>query len=207
MPMIVKPGESFEPAPPGPSSAVCIDVVDLGTRETAFGARTQVRIVWSLEKRMKAQDRTRLGKPYIVQKTYTRSLHKKATLRVDLEAWRGKAFEEKSLAQGFDLEKLLGKAAFLSIQHNERDGTTYANVVAIMPLPNGMQAPLPDPEYVRHQDRDDGRPAKRRPPAPAPTQHGSPSGDDWDDPEPPPSEAGAMYDEAPVEDDGSDLPF
>ena len=203
MPMIVKPTSDFEPAPPGPSAAVCIDVVDLGTRETAFGARTQVRVVWSLEKRMKPKERNQLGRPYIVQKTYTRSLHKKATLRLDLEAWRGKGFDDKALAQGFDLEKLLGKPAFLSIQHNERDGTTYANVVAIMPLPAGMQAPLPDPEYVRHQDRkDDGRPAKRRPQS-APTQHGDPAGADWEEPD----ETPVPDDEEAPLDDSDSIPF
>ena len=205
MPMIVKPTSDFESAPPKPSAAVCIDVVDLGTRETQFGARTQVRVVWSLEKRMKPKDRRQLAKPYIVQKTYTRSLHKKATLRVDLEAWRGKAFDDQTLAKGFDLETVIGKAVFLSIQQKEREGTTYANVVALMPLPSGMQAPIPDPEYVRQQDRkeDRGRPARRQ----TPTEDPAPG---WRmDPQPtnePEEIPGESYEEGEVADD-ADIPF
>lgn len=197
--MIVKQTSDFEPAPPGPSAAVCIDVVDLGIVEGQFGAKHKLRVVWSLEKRMKSADRTRLGKPYIVQKTYTSSLHKKATLRVDLEAWRGKAFDDKVLSQGFDLENLVGKPAFVSIQHAERDGMTFANVVAIMPLPKGMPAPIADPDYVRHQDRkDDGR-TQRRAAAP-PMPHGDPAGEDA--PEEIPGESYEAGEEA-----GDDIPF
>jgi hypothetical protein len=200
MSMIVKGGGDFEPAPPGPSAAVCIDVVDLGMQDSQFGIKHKVRVVWSLEKRMKA-DRRSLGKPYIVQKTYSVSLHKKSTLRTDLEAWRGKAFDEKVLAQGFDLEGVLGKPAFLSIQHAERDGLTFANVVAIMPLPKGMPAPIADPEYVRHKDRkDDGRTGKRR--AVAPTPHGDPAGEDAPEEIP-----GESYEEGEVERDADDIPF
>ena len=164
MTLIVK-GGSFEPAPAGPSAAVCIDVVDLGTQETPWGARSRVRLVWSLDKKMKSK------KPYIVQKTYGRSLHPKSTLRQDLEAWSGKGITARQIQQGVDLERLIGRGAFLSIQHNVKDDATYANVVAIMPLPEGMAVPLPDPEYIRHKDRVDangagprGRPEEPTPP-------------------------------------------
>lgn len=187
MGLVVRGRSDFEPAPAGPSAAVCIDVVDLGTQDTPYGARSRVRVVWSLEKTMKKN-----GKPYIVQKTYGRSLHRKSTLRQDLESWRGQAFDDAELNRGFDLEILLGKAAFLSIQHNTKDGTTYANVTAIMPLPKGHRKPLPDPDYVRVCNRENGSPAA--------THHGHPQGEDgWDADAPPPDDA-----DAPTEEENDD---
>ena len=156
MPMVIQyQSRDFEPAPAGPAAAVCIDVVDLGLRDTPFGTKRKLRIVWAIDKRMKSPDRKTLGKPYIVGKHYTWSLHKKSTLRSDLENWAGKKFKESVLVKdGYDVERLLGKPAFLSITHNTKDdGTTYANVTALMPLPDGMHAPLPDPTYIRQKDR------------------------------------------------------
>ncbi len=186
MSFVIK-GSNFEPAPAGPTAAVCIDLVDLGMREGQYGLRRKLKIVWSLEKRMKAPDRKSLGKPYIAQKVYGWSLHPKSLLRQDIEAWTGKKLTEKQIREGVDLEKLIGRAAFLSIQHNERDGAVFANVVAIMPLPDGMHAPLPDPDYVRVKDRSNGSQA--------------PSREDAPDDAPPPSD-----DYAPAEDD-ENIPF
>jgi len=167
MTLIVK-GGSFEPAPAGPSAAVCIDVVDLGTQDTPWGARSRVRLVWSLDKKMKSK------KPYIVQKTYGRSLHPKSTLRQDLEAWSGRNISARQIQMGVDLEKLIGRGAFLSIQHNVKDDATYANIVAIMPLPEGMAVPIPDPDYIRHKDRVDANGAgpRGRPPQNSPDEPG-----------------------------------
>ena len=106
-------------------------------------------------------------------------------------AWRGSPFTDAQLAQGFDLEKLLGKPVFLSIQHATREGTTFANVVALMPLPKGQPAPIPDPGYVRVCDRSNG----------GGTRHGHPEGaDDPEDEEP-------REDAQEPENDDDDIPF
>ena len=149
MTLLVK-GSTFVPAPTGLSAAVCIDVVDLGTQETQFGARSRVKIVWALSKTMKD------GRPFIVGRIYGRSLHPKAQLRQDLESWSGRKLSAKQISSGIDLERLIGRGAYLSIQHDERDGTTYANVTAIVPLPDDQQAPPIPKDYVRVKDRDNG---------------------------------------------------
>ena len=196
MPMVIQyQSRDFEPAPAGPAAAVCIDVVDLGMRDTPFGVKRKLRIVWAIDKRMKSPDRKTLGKPYIVGKHYTWSLHKKSNLRIDLENWAGKKFKESALVKdGYDVERLLGKPAFLSITHNVKDdGTTYANVTALMPLPDGMHAPLPDPTYVRQKDRSeqDGKLTSTR------------RWSDGDQQEPPVPDD----DEAPGDENADDLPF
>jgi hypothetical protein len=151
MAFIVSEGSSFIPCPAGPHSAVAVDVVDLGMVTSTFEGRTKTahkcRIVWQVAE---TKDD---GKPFIVQKQYTASLHEKAALRKDLESWRGRPFTKQE-AEGFDVETLIGVPCLLNVQHVERNGATYANVVSLMRLPKGMAA-IQARDYVRVKDRTD----------------------------------------------------
>lgn len=146
-------GTVFKPAPAGLHQAVCCDVVDMGVLEVTYAGKTKrqhkVRVVWQIDEDMDD------GKPFIVQKRYTLSLHEKSNLRKELESWRGRLFTDDELA-GFDLEKLLSANAQLNIQHVQKGGETYANVVSIVPLGKGMQK-LEVRDYVRVKDRTDGQ--------------------------------------------------
>jgi hypothetical protein len=142
-------GGDFKPAPAGLSQAVCVDVVDMGLLKVSYAGvekqQHKVRIVWQLEDMMSD------GKPFLVQKRYTLSLHEKANLRKDLESWRGEPFTPEQLLK-FDVEAVIGKNAQLNIQHVTKDGKTYANIVSIVPL--GKKMPKIEPMgYVRVQDR------------------------------------------------------
>jgi hypothetical protein len=117
-------------------------------------------------------ERNQDGKPYLVQKQYTASLHEKASLRKDLEAWRGKPFT-KDEAQGFDVERLIGATCLLNVQHVERAGSTYANVTSLMRLPHGMPA-MQASGYVRVKDRTD----EHDPAVPPDSSYGAPDDDD-----------------------------
>lgn len=157
MPIVATAGnsEKFEPAPSGLHQGVCVDVVDMGVLEVIYAGKTKkqhkVRIVWQLDQAMDT------GKPFIVQKRYTLSLHEKSSMRKELEGWRGRPFTPDELA-GFDLEeKLIGANAQLNIQHVVKDGTTYANVVGIVPLGKGMTR-IAGHGYVRVKDRTDEQP-------------------------------------------------
>ena len=171
MGIYAKAGANFTPAPAGTHGAVCVDIVDLGEVKTEYQgkARTRhvVKIVWQIDE---LRDDGLL--PFALRKTYTLSLHEKATLRKDLESWRGKAFTEEEL-RGFDLEVLLSKGCLLNVIHREANGSTYANVSGIMKLPKGMQAPTPT-GYVRECDRPQSDAAET---APLPG-----GGDDWNAP-------------------------
>jgi hypothetical protein len=150
MAFIVSEGSSFVPCPAGPHAAVCVDVIDLGKLPNSFkdGALVhKVRLVWQVAE--KKED----GKPYLVQKQYTASLHEKASLRKDLESWRGRAFTREE-AGGFDVEQLIGAPCLINVQHVDRAGSTYANVTSIMRLPKGMPQVTPA-GYVRKKDRQD----------------------------------------------------
>jgi hypothetical protein len=154
MPIIAKTngdggGRSFEPAPVGVHQAVCVDVVDLGWLETTWQGVTQkkhkVNVAWQL-----AEDRAD-GKPYLVFKRYSLSLHEKANLRKDIESWRGRKLSHDE-EMGFDLETLIGKNCLLNIHHRESGDKVYANVASVNPLMKGMQA-LAVRDYVRKVQR------------------------------------------------------
>ncbi len=151
MPIVATAGDGkvFTPAPAGLHQAVCVDVVDLGLLKVTFAGETKqkhmVRVIWQIEET--GDDGHRLT----ASKRYTLSLHEKATLRKDLENWRGCPFNPDEL-RGFDLEKLLAANCQINVQHNTRNGETYANVVGIVPLGKGM-AKLTPQDYTRVKDR------------------------------------------------------
>jgi hypothetical protein len=151
MPIIAKDdgGTTFQPAPEGMHQAVCVDVIDKGLVPNAFkpGAmQHKVSLAWQI-------DATRDdGKRYLVYKRYTLSLNEKATLRHDLESWRGRAFTVDEL-KGFDVETVIGANALLNLQHRESSGKTFANVMAVSPLIKGMAKLTAVDDYVRERDR------------------------------------------------------
>lgn len=150
MPIVAKVnGDNFVLCPAGAHSAVCVDVVDLGMIESDFNGEKKkqhkIRIVWQVEE---LQDN---GKPFTAGKRYTLSLHEKASLRKDLESWRGRPFTSQEL-EGFDLEKLLNAGAFINVIHESRNGKTYDNVASIMKLPRNVP-PIEAKDYVRKCDR------------------------------------------------------
>lgn len=145
-------GKVITPAPAGVAPGVCCDVIDLGMVTEEYDGKKRsshkVVLVWQID-----EINPETGKRFTVGKRYTASLHEKATLRKDLQSWRGRAFTNEELA-GFDLDHVLNVCALLNVVHNNKDGKTYANVEAVMPLPKGSQKLLVH-EYVRVQDRKD----------------------------------------------------
>lgn len=142
----VKSSSDFTPAPAGPQPAVCCDVVDLGIQETQWGDKHKLWIVWLL-----SEIEPESGKPFIVVKRYTLSMHEKSNLYSDICSWRGVRMAPAE-AEAFDLESLIGKTCLLNIVHTTKETGIYANVNTIMALPNGYHAPQIG-DYKRHLHR------------------------------------------------------
>lgn len=144
------PKDDFKPAPPGVHAAVCCDVVDLGMVETTYAGATKmqhkIKVYWQY-----ANVDPTLGVRPLIARKYTLSLFK-SNLRRDLESWRGRTFTPDE-EHRFDVEKVIGVPCYLNVMHNVSNGFTYANVMAVMPLPSGMPKPTVDPAYVRVKDR------------------------------------------------------
>jgi hypothetical protein len=151
MSLIVKADKEYPVHPAGLFQTVCVDVVDLGLVEVTYNGKTRtqkkLKLVWQSEE--KRDD----GGPFLLSRRYTASLSEKASLRKDLESWRGRPFTREEL-DGFDVENLLGVNAFINVLHADRDGKTYANVASVAPIKKGM-ARMTALDYLREQDRDE----------------------------------------------------
>lgn len=134
--------DNYELCPSGTMAAICYRVIDLGTQQTNYDGQIKrskkINLSWELPGE-KMADGVRV---FSIHKRYTLSLHEKATLRQDLEAWRGTPFTDEQLA-GFDISKLLGAPCLLGVIHTMKDGKTYANISSILKIPKGMPAPTP----------------------------------------------------------------
>ena len=142
----------FKLPPAGSFMARLYRIIDIGTQTTEWmGKRKMQRKIIAMFE-LHGEDnegkplQTLEGKPLIVSKRYTLSLDEKATLRKDLEAWRGKAFTQEEL-DGFNLEVLLGKCCMVSITHSSYEGKEYANISSISQIPSALKK-LGEPKGV-----------------------------------------------------------
>lgn len=146
--------QTFPPAPEGMHQGVCVDVIDRGMVESTWNGKpkTQRKIDIAWQIREKRDD----GKWFVVYKRYTLSLSEKATLRHDLESWRGRPFTETEL-KGFDVETVKGANALINVQHHTKGDRTYANVMTVSPLMRGMTKIVGE-GYERPQPQQDPPP-------------------------------------------------
>jgi hypothetical protein len=138
MPLTAKaPQDNFELIPAGVYPATCIAIFDLGTQHSpTYGISERLIVTWEL-----AEMKTTEGKPITISKEYTNSLHEKANLSKDLEAWRGRAFTTDERTGGFDVFRVLKAPCQLQIIHVEKNRKEYANISNIMALPKGSPSP------------------------------------------------------------------
>jgi hypothetical protein len=148
---VVVTGSVHTPTPAGTHQAVCVDVVDLGIVQKTYDNKPKkvrcIKLVWQLN-----EVNEEIGKRFLARRSYTASLGEKASLRRDLQSWRGRPFTPEEL-KGFDLDNVLGVNCMLNIVHQpDGQGGVYANVDAIMPLIKGISK-MSALDYVREQDR------------------------------------------------------
>ena len=146
-------GGGFVPAPEGTHVARCYSLVELGTQPGMKQGKwsRKIRIAWELPEEITETEDGKM--PMVVGQTYTISLNEKATLRRDLESWRGRAFTTEEL-KGFDLCALLGKPCMLTIVHVDKDGNKRAKINSVSKLPKSVTCPPqvhPNQEYTVDQ--------------------------------------------------------
>jgi hypothetical protein len=130
-------GGDFELAPADTHVARCYQVVDLGVQPNdLYGPRHQIRISWELTDCRMADGRT-----FMVTKYFTYSLHEKATLRHDLETWRGRPFTDEEL-DAWTPDALLNAPCLIQIQHKPTaKGSVRAIVASVTKVPKGLNVP------------------------------------------------------------------
>lgn len=71
-----------------------------------------------------------------------------------VKAWHPK-ITDAIIANGFDLDKLIGQPAWLTVvQNTGKDGKVYANIVSAVTPPPGMGGPAIPADFFRHKDKD-----------------------------------------------------
>jgi hypothetical protein len=167
-----KNDKEFELHPEHSGPAVCVDVTTPKKVDTAYGPKEKFSIVFETE--ALREDGTRFP---VWASGFTPSLHEKASLRKFLKSWFGRDLTAAEQEE-FETESLIGRAAHVTIVHNESDGRTFANIALIRPDKSAL--PLkPSGKFIRQKDRKkDGDSNFARVPAGSPqVEESAPS--DW----------------------------
>ena len=138
-------GGNFTPAPAGNHVAICYGVLDLGTQHNdafnyegkAVPASDKPQILLMFEFPHEMIEIEGETKPAMISHFYNASFNEKATLRLHLEAWRGRQFSEEELC-GFDISALLGKPCMVNVVHKENGKAKIAGIAAMV---KGMEVP------------------------------------------------------------------
>ena len=126
-------GGDFKVLDEGTHLAICNAVVDIGLQNTVWDSQQEnvwLRFEVPAERIQYIKDGAEIDEPMSIWTRYNKTLNKKATLRKDLDAWRGRNFSEDEL-QGFDLFNLVGKPCLITVVHNQSGDRIYANISAI----------------------------------------------------------------------------
>lgn len=142
---------SFTSVPPGMHLARCYRIVDLGTQKTEWQGQVKYLQKVMIQFEVHGEDDngkslvTNKGEPMSISKNYTLSLAEKATLRKDLQAWRGRDFTADEL-RGFELKNILGAWAMISVAKSVgNNGKEYTNIMSVNPVPAAIKkAGLPE---------------------------------------------------------------
>lgn len=141
--------KDFEQIEPGSYIARAVKMIDIGTqRYKDFSTddivlKHEVIIYWEiLEDEDNEKVRMQDGKPFLVQRKYKLSMHPKANLRKDLDAWRGKPFTEDE-AKRFNITKLLNTYCRINLVQSEDGKYINVNSVAFSKRkPEGVTEPV-----------------------------------------------------------------
>lgn len=157
---IGKSGGTFAPHTGGVFAARCVSIVDLGTQPGGTYQGKPKAPQHKIDVGFITTELLSDGRPAMVKKRYTASLDEKASLRKDIDSWRGRKLTPAEIEAKFHIKQVLGAACMLNVVQEERDGKTYANIAGVMPLPAGMVAPAkPDTMTYFSLDEDEYEPA------------------------------------------------
>jgi hypothetical protein len=138
-------GGEFTPVPQGMHLARCYRVIDLGTQESSYLGTVKHLPKVMVQFEVHGEDDsgnpivTAKGEPMSISKNFTLSLGEMATLRKDLQTWRGREFTAEEL-RGFELKNVLGAWAMISvIKAMGNNGKEYTNIAAILSVPPAIK--------------------------------------------------------------------
>jgi hypothetical protein len=131
-------GGDFEKVPAGAHFAICDKVVYLGMQRTTFDGREKILPkVWlgfqipDIQHEYE-KDGKKLSGPAVIGRKFTLNIGDNSNLGPFLKNWRGRAFTDDEVNNGYDVEKLAGKPCQLGVIHEKSKdgGKTYANITS-----------------------------------------------------------------------------
>jgi hypothetical protein len=160
-------GGDFKQLPAGNHLAVCDIVADLGIQpgnDLYPKSKPQVYIRFEVpsERIEWEKDGKKMEGPAIIGRIFTASMHEKAGLRIFLESWRGRKFNDEE-ASVFDVSAILGKACMLNAVENLKDGKVRVKIGNVSPLPKGFTAPGAELALILYSEEDRGNLDKLQP--------------------------------------------
>ena len=136
-------GGDYTPPPTGTHAAICIAFIDLGTQKGEYQGEAKeqhkIMIQWELPHELMPD-----GRPFVISKKYTWSMHAKSTLRAHLAAWRGRDFTDDDFdgPKAFNIANILGKSCTVNVaSKNLPDGKQITYVSAIGAAMKGVSVP------------------------------------------------------------------
>lgn len=125
--------ENVELIHPGQQVCTLYSMIDVGTQDTNFGPKRQVKLAFEFPQHMRVFYEGDDPKPAAVFVTETLSMGDKANLRKKwVQPMINRVFQDDDEAAAFDIGTLLGKHFVVTIVHSA-DGK-WANIMSIQPL-------------------------------------------------------------------------
>jgi hypothetical protein len=127
----------FQIAPEGTTLASLTVLAFCGRHERTWQGETKTQELLGLSWELAEPGPD--GRALAVTEVLTASLHEKSKFFSRIMGLTG----GREPPAGFELAGLLGRGAVVTVAHVQKGDRTYANVVAVGPLPRGMAAPIP----------------------------------------------------------------
>lgn len=131
----------FELTPAGNHLARIYSIVDIGDQEYTDPqgkVSNNRKVVYSFEL---VNEHMQDGRPFVISKFYTASLHDKASLTADLNSLRGVKMTKEDKAK-FDDQALLDMPCMVNVVHSEKmGGGIQAKVSGLSAVPKGLEVP------------------------------------------------------------------
>jgi hypothetical protein len=133
--------------PQGTSLGVLIEIVDLGTHENRFKTDGSLRREARLTFRVFPEGTDDDGE-FAVSKTITPSIDPRSNFRPWVETLLGRPLTKKE-TKGFDVQRLLGSACSLEIEHGMSErGRVFGKIVSLSSAPQGTEVPDVREDFV-----------------------------------------------------------
>lgn len=119
--------------PVGTHKAMCVQIVDQGTKEGAYGTYYSYRFVFEVKDKQDPEN------PFLIAEQVILGLSPKAPLRKMLASWRGRDFSAQEISdynKDIDLlfKNVVGKGCMISVIAVTKADKTYNNVNAVLQL-------------------------------------------------------------------------